>query len=383
MRFISFARSCARRKGCSRAFEDYEEALRIARAVGDDERLIWTLNNYGSRALVTGRGAAAVAAYREAAELAERDGLGKMITLAGFGGALAHLYAGDLAAAQAAQERARQPHAGSVLARVTAAAVGVRAAYLAGDDETAARYADPAEVETAFRSGETQNIGLLAGAVAAYLEDAGRSGEAAELRSRALAQLDGADLAFWLLDRCATSDDPADVRRARELLERAARDPHNSAAGAHLLLFEARVLRRSGKRRAAVALATEAARLFQEIGWPWERGQALEVTGRRADALEIYRALGYAREVERVARERRRVRHRPHARHLTPRESEVAKLATQGLSNRRIAERLGIGERTVETHIAALFDRFDLSSRADLQRLLERHAAAGGADVQP
>jgi DNA-binding CsgD family transcriptional regulator/tetratricopeptide (TPR) repeat protein len=366
----------------ARAFEDYEEALHIARALGDEERLIWTLNNYGSRALVTGRGTAAVDAYREALDLAEHCGFSKMTTLVGFGLALAHVFAGDLAAARSAQGRARQPHAGSVHAQVIAAAVGVRIAYLAGEHETAARYADPAELDTAFRSGETQNIGLLAGAVAAFLEDAGRRADASALRARALAQLDSADWSLWLVDRSATSDDAGEVRRARELLEHAARDPQHAAAGAHLLLFEARVLRRTGKRRAAVALATEAARLFEEIGRPWERAQALEVTGRRADALEIYRGLGYAREVERVARERRRVRHRPHARHLTPRESEVAQLATQGLSNRRIAERLGIGERTVETHIAALFDRFDLTSRAELQRLLERNAAER-ADVQP
>jgi DNA-binding CsgD family transcriptional regulator len=366
----------------ARAFEDYEEALHAARAIGDEELLIWTLNNYASRALVTGRGAAAVSAYREALDLAEQCGFSKMTTLAGFGLALAHVYAGDIAAARSAQTRARQPHAGSVLAQVTAAAVGVRIAYLSADHETAARYADPADLDTAFRSGETQNIGLLVGAISAYLEEAGRRPDASALRARALEQLDNADLSLWLLDRSATSDDADEVRRARELLEQAARDPHHAAAGAHLLLFEARVLRHAGKRRAAVALATEAARLFEEIGWPWERGQALEVTGRRADALEIYRALGYAREVERVARERRRVRHRPHARHLTPRESEVAQLATEGLSNRRIAERLGIGERTVETHIAALFDRFDLTSRAELRRLLERDAAER-ADVQP
>lgn len=48
---------------------------------------------------------------------------------------------------------------------------------------------------------------------------------------------------------------------------------------------------------------------------------------------------------------------------LTLREMEVAQLAAGGLSNREIAARLFIGERTVETHIAAIFDRFDLTSQ--------------------
>ena len=49
---------------------------------------------------------------------------------------------------------------------------------------------------------------------------------------------------------------------------------------------------------------------------------------------------------------------------------EVAQLAAGGLSNREIAARLFIGERTVETHIAAIFDRFDLTSRRQFAELV-------------
>lgn len=55
---------------------------------------------------------------------------------------------------------------------------------------------------------------------------------------------------------------------------------------------------------------------------------------------------------------------------LTVRELEVAQLAASGKSNREIAQALFIGERTVETHIAAIFDRFDLTSRHQLARIL-------------
>lgn len=67
----------------------------------------------------------------------------------------------------------------------------------------------------------------------------------------------------------------------------------------------------------------------------------------------------------------RRARHRAGANKLTPRESEVVRLATEGKSNREIAELLSIGERTVETHIAAIFDRFDLTSRRQLAGLVD------------
>jgi DNA-binding NarL/FixJ family response regulator len=67
----------------------------------------------------------------------------------------------------------------------------------------------------------------------------------------------------------------------------------------------------------------------------------------------------------------RRARHRAGANKLTPRESEVVRLATEGKSNGEIAELLSIGERTVETHIAAIFDRFDLTSRRQLAGLVD------------
>lgn len=68
---------------------------------------------------------------------------------------------------------------------------------------------------------------------------------------------------------------------------------------------------------------------------------------------------------------RRRTRHHAGTHRVTPREAEIAQLATQGMSNRAIAAQLFIGERTVETHIAAIFDRFDLTSRTQLHGLVD------------
>jgi DNA-binding NarL/FixJ family response regulator len=49
---------------------------------------------------------------------------------------------------------------------------------------------------------------------------------------------------------------------------------------------------------------------------------------------------------------------------LTPREQEVLALVAQGLTNRRIATRLGVSEHTVHRHVANIFTRLGLSSRA-------------------
>ena len=53
---------------------------------------------------------------------------------------------------------------------------------------------------------------------------------------------------------------------------------------------------------------------------------------------------------------------------MTPREREVARLAAQGHSAKEIAGILGIGERTVETHLARLYAKLGIRSKIDLVR---------------
>jgi LuxR family maltose regulon positive regulatory protein len=56
----------------------------------------------------------------------------------------------------------------------------------------------------------------------------------------------------------------------------------------------------------------------------------------------------------------------PFERALTKRELEVARLAAQGLSNREIAERLIITERTVKAHLTEVFQKLGISRRSQL-----------------
>ncbi len=55
---------------------------------------------------------------------------------------------------------------------------------------------------------------------------------------------------------------------------------------------------------------------------------------------------------------------------LTRRQREIATLAAQGLSNRAIADRMGIGVRTVESHLEAAYRRLGVTNRAGLSDLL-------------
>jgi len=50
----------------------------------------------------------------------------------------------------------------------------------------------------------------------------------------------------------------------------------------------------------------------------------------------------------------------------TARELDVVRLVVEGRSNDEIATALGIGPKTVETHLGRLFERFGLASRTEL-----------------
>ena len=58
---------------------------------------------------------------------------------------------------------------------------------------------------------------------------------------------------------------------------------------------------------------------------------------------------------------------------LTPREGEVLDLLAQGLTNRQIAERLGISEHTAKFHVAAVSAKLGAASRTEAVSLGIRH----------
>ncbi len=124
---------------------------------------------------------------------------------------------------------------------------------------------------------------------------------------------------------------------------------------------------------------------------PLELAQACEDAGaafaRRGDigqarplleqAIEIYDRLDAARDLARaeavlraagIRRGRRGARSRPQTGwySLTQTERSVADLVAEGLSNPQIGERLYISRRTVQTHLAHVFAKLDLTTRAQL-----------------
>jgi DNA-binding NarL/FixJ family response regulator len=66
--------------------------------------------------------------------------------------------------------------------------------------------------------------------------------------------------------------------------------------------------------------------------------------------------------------------------HLTARELEVVRLVVEGRSNDEIGASLGIGAKTVETHLRRLFERFGVASRTELAA---RALREGWLDIPP
>jgi DNA-binding CsgD family transcriptional regulator len=61
---------------------------------------------------------------------------------------------------------------------------------------------------------------------------------------------------------------------------------------------------------------------------------------------------------------------------LTPTEAQVVELVAQGLTNPQIGERLFISKRTVQTHLAHVFTKLGVSSRAELAAATAQQQAA-------
>jgi DNA-binding NarL/FixJ family response regulator len=65
---------------------------------------------------------------------------------------------------------------------------------------------------------------------------------------------------------------------------------------------------------------------------------------------------------------------------LSPREHDVVRLVAAGMTNDEIGADLGIGAKTVETHLARLFERLDIASRTELAM---RAVREGWLEVPP
>jgi len=187
---------------------------------------------------------------------------------------------------------------------------------------------------------------------AARLGDRGRAGTALE-RLTAAARASGTDWALGLEARCrallATGERAEDLYR--EAIDRLARTRiRTDLARAHLLHGE--WLRREERQAEARDSLSRAHEMFATMG---------------SEAF-AERAASQLRATGGSVRRRAVSTSAP----LTPHESQVARLARDGLSNVEIGARLFLSPRTVEWHLAHVFTKLGITSRRDLGRALTR-----------
>jgi DNA-binding NarL/FixJ family response regulator len=72
-------------------------------------------------------------------------------------------------------------------------------------------------------------------------------------------------------------------------------------------------------------------------------------------------------------RSRARVLSETYPDHLTSREAHVLKLVSAGLTNREIAESLGLSSRTVDAHLRSIFGKIGVGSRSAATRYAVEH----------
>ncbi len=200
----------------------------------------------------------------------------------------------------------------------------------------------------------------------------------------------GAQLALGELEAAAETAATAEQRARSSSL------PLRTATA---LCARAAVMLALGDPAAAVDLAREAQVLAQAGGNPLivARARALigAGLGRRTDseraivelesAERTFASLGAMREADATAQELRRLGRRGPRRSrgathgsmagaLSAREREVAELVAAGKRNREVAATLFLSEKTVESHLARIYDKLGVRSRAALATML---ASAG------
>lgn len=342
----------------------YTAALAIAEELGNAELRLHALGNIANAALLTGDLTKATGTYATALALAERHGLRRQANMLRADAGVALVNRGDLAAALETFRAVIPTRAEASMSVGLAWAVGLRLRGLVDAPDVDALDVE-ATVAMALQLRESQVIAAVAGAAARAALECGERDRAHAIAALALPALAEPDHAYWLCDAAAATGDEALAGAARALLLRAGAGAENPLADAFLLLFDAR--RASGAE--ATALARQAADAFALLGWELESAAALELAGETQRAREIVTRLGATRAAQRLQPKAGTAAGQSATGGLTRREREVAELAARGYSNRTIADEIGIGERTVETHLAVAYRKLGVRSRTELAAL--------------
>jgi DNA-binding CsgD family transcriptional regulator len=139
-------------------------------------------------------------------------------------------------------------------------------------------------------------------------------------------------------------------------------------------------LREAVARLESIPAIPDAARLRRHVA------ARLRDHGEREEALkelrlihDIFVRLGAEQELAKTREQIRELGARPPVKEtgqgiqgLSGRELEIARLASEGKSNKTIARSLDISPRTVSTHLSNVFGKLEIASRGELAEVIRR-----------
>jgi ATP/maltotriose-dependent transcriptional regulator MalT len=310
-----------------------ESATDAAVLTGNDQFAMWALWSDSMACSVAGDAARALASAREAAVRAENMSQTFFSRLSRL-----HLAAALNAAGDAAGARAEL------------------AAFAAGPDQ---RLLD-------LRGGQGWELLISTQLSLGDWRGAVVSAETAEARARStsLPQRTATAMCARAAVLLAGDDPPAAARAAREAIP-LADSTGNPVLGARARAVLGAALGRLGELECAITELEYAERTLFEAGALREAdaaAQELRRLGRRGSR----RARGAARARGSAA--------------LSAREQEVATLVAAGKRNREVAAALFLSEKTVESHLARIYDKLGVRSRAALATILAADGYAPAPD---
>jgi DNA-binding CsgD family transcriptional regulator len=298
-----------------------------------------------------------------------------------------HMYAGELSAAAALLEEVKAVTEATASPLAPHGALALAA--LQGHEAEAAQLID-ATVSDVERRGEGIGLAVVHWASSLLYNGLGRYEDALTAAQKANEHAEAQVGSMWapveLVEAATRSGNPDRAAVAlQELAEMTRASGTDWALGiearSRALLSEneaaERLYREAIDRLGRTQVRVELARAHLLYGeWLRRERRRLDAREQLRTAHELFTAMGIEAFAERAAREllatgeRARKRTVETSGQLTAQETQIARLARDGLSNHEIGARLFISPRTVEYHLHKVFTKLDISSRNQLDPVL-------------
>lgn len=372
--FHSSAVSYYKARLLDESFKAFERSLAAARATRNRRVIRVIAVNYGVVLVQDGAIGHALRLLEEALE--GETGMPRACALMNLAEAL--FAVGDLQRAATILHQFHALHGGNPNSALllAAAATGIPVGIMSPDRTLLRLSTDASLLELAFSRPRQQHLlGQVAEAFCLLYEHQGRRVEHDTLLERAVDSLPSLDSSVALAIRAARLGSAYQLPRVKALLSQHCVGD-TALDRAHRALFDSFIASRHRMARRAKKLGLQALRDLAGIGRPFLEALALDASGLHAAARDLRRRCGASVDAMCLRWTGPPLR-RGMATHLTARENEIALLAARGSTDRAIAARLGLSERTVQCHCRAILGKLGIHSRWQLARAPDGSAERG------